>query len=76
VAAVLAGRAALHRGLSPAGLLAVALGALAWLGFLLLAQARISGLGTGQPSPQAGRTAFAAAACVIALAVCGAALLV
>ena len=34
VAAVLAGRAALHRGLSPGALVAVALCALAWLGFL------------------------------------------
>jgi len=75
VAAVLAGRAALHRGLSPGGLVALALCALAWLGFLLVTQARIAGLGTGRPSPLAGRTAVAAAACVVAFAVCGAALL-
>ena len=75
VAAVLAGRAALHRGLSPGGLVALTLCALAWLGFLLVTQARITGLRTGRPSPLAPRTAVAAAACVVAFAVCGAALL-
>jgi hypothetical protein len=75
VAAVLAGRAALRRGLSPGGLLVLSLCALVWLGFLLLAQTRMSGLGTAQPSPLAGRTAVAAGAFVVALAVCGAALL-
>lgn len=77
VAAVLAGRQALHRGLSPAGVVAVALCALVLLAFLALAQARIAALGTGRP-PAAlpPGTAVAAVVCVIALAAFGASVLV
>ncbi|MFJ1734252.1 DUF202 domain-containing protein [Streptomyces sp. NPDC088254] len=108
VAAVLAGRAALHGGVSAAGVVACALCCAAWLGFLLLAHRRISGLtGTGQgerlpgAGPAAGgvragrppeadgpvqttavaespalspRHAALAALCTVAVAVCGAVL--
>ncbi|MYV62106.1 DUF202 domain-containing protein, partial [Streptomyces sp. SID4931] len=45
VVALLAGRQALHSGATPAALVAVALSALAWLGFLLVAHRRVSVLG-------------------------------
>jgi uncharacterized membrane protein YidH (DUF202 family) len=75
VAAVLAGRQAVRRGLSPFGLVAVALCAVALLAFLAIAQARIIGLGSGRPAPLAVRTAVAAAVCVITLAAFGASVL-
>ncbi|MFJ9738714.1 DUF202 domain-containing protein [Streptomyces sp. NPDC101166] len=106
VAAVLAGRAALHGGVSAAGVVACALCCGAWLSFLLLAHRRISGLtGTGEdertagagpaagdarPAPEADgseqtttvagppalspRHAALAALCTVAVAVCGAVL--
>ncbi|MEU0674143.1 DUF202 domain-containing protein [Streptomyces sp. NPDC006172] len=81
VAAVLAGRAALHGGVSAAGVVACALCCAAWLGFLILAHRRISGLtGTGrtatvaEPPALSPRHAALAALCTVAVAVCGAVL--
>jgi hypothetical protein len=67
VAAVLAVRQVLHRGLSPLALVAVALCAVVWLAFLAVAQARIAELGVGEPTRLAVRTAVGAAVCVVAL---------
>jgi uncharacterized membrane protein YidH (DUF202 family) len=80
VAAVLAVRQALHHGLSPAAVVAIALCALVLLAFLALAQTRISALGAAdgpaaQVAAQTVRTAVVAAACVLALAVFGASVL-
>ncbi|MDX6347024.1 MAG: hypothetical protein QOF84_1814 [Streptomyces sp.] len=75
VAAILAVRQALHHGLSPLALVAVALCSVVLLAFLAIAQARITGLGSGRPAPLAVRTAVAAAVCVVALAAFGATLL-
>lgn len=75
VAAVLAGRQALHRGVSPLGLIAVALCGVALLLFLAVAQARITGLGSSRPAPLSPRSAAAAALCVAALAAFGVLLL-
>ncbi|MER6505021.1 DUF202 domain-containing protein [Streptomyces sp. NPDC001455] len=69
VVALLAVRQALHAGAGPAALVAVALSALAWLAFLLLAHRRMVRMATGRPRPLPTRGALAAAACVIALAV-------
>jgi uncharacterized membrane protein YidH (DUF202 family) len=75
VAAVLAVRSALHAGPSPARVVAAALCCALWLGFLLLAHARIRTLAaTGRPAAMAPRHATAATLCTAALAVCAAAL--
>ncbi|MFJ3673102.1 DUF202 domain-containing protein [Streptomyces sp. NPDC090106] len=75
VAAVLAAKTALHGGPSPLGVVACALCAVLWLGFLLLAHRRIRAL-TASPAPPrlTARHASAAALCTVALAVFGAAL--
>jgi Domain of unknown function (DUF202) len=75
VVALLAGKAALHGGATPAGILAVSLSVLAWLAFLLVAHLRVLGMGTAQPQPLAPRRALTAAACTIALAVFAAAMI-
>ncbi|GGP67651.1 MULTISPECIES: DUF202 domain-containing protein [Streptomyces] len=75
VVALLAGRQALHSGATPAALVGVALSALAWLGFLLVAHRRVSVLGVARPVPFAPRAALAAALCTVALAVFAAAML-
>ncbi|MFD4018576.1 DUF202 domain-containing protein [Streptomyces sindenensis] len=75
VVALLAGRQALHSGATPAALVGVALSALAWLGFLLVAHRRVSVLGVARPEPFAPRGALAAALCTVALAVFAAAML-
>lgn len=75
VAAVLAGRAALHGGASAVGVVACALCCGLWLGFLMLAHRRIRRLAeTAEPPALSPRHATAAALCTVALAVCGAAL--
>ncbi|MDX3629990.1 DUF202 domain-containing protein [Streptomyces europaeiscabiei] len=74
VIAVLAAKSALHRGPSTAGVVAAALCAVLWLGFLTLAHRRIDALTASRPPVLVPRTAAAAVLCVIALAVCGAAL--
>ncbi|MCZ4096662.1 DUF202 domain-containing protein [Streptomyces sp. H39-C1] len=76
VAAVLAGRQAVHRGLSGVGIVGVALGALVWLAFLLVAQHRIRLMDA--PRPPGNKKPGGAAAvvgCTVALAVFGAAVL-
>jgi Domain of unknown function (DUF202) len=74
VAAVLAGKTALHEGPSAAGALTCALCAALWLGFLGLARLRIRALAVSRPATLTPRHATAAALCTVALALCGAAL--
>ncbi|MDQ0712264.1 uncharacterized membrane protein YidH (DUF202 family) [Streptomyces luteogriseus] len=75
VVAVLAVKAVLHGGASAAGVVACALCCVLWLGFLRVAHRRIHTLATA-PSPAAfaPRHAAAAVLCTVAMAVCGAAL--
>ncbi|MEU9759455.1 DUF202 domain-containing protein [Streptomyces sp. NPDC047985] len=75
VVALLAVRQALHAGAGPGALVAVALSALAWLGFLLVAHRRVLRMAAARPRPLPTRGALAATACVIALAVFAAGLL-
>ncbi|MFJ9539410.1 DUF202 domain-containing protein [Streptomyces sp. NPDC101225] len=75
VAAVLAGKSALHGGASAAGVVACVLLLALWLGFLLVAHHRIRALAaTGIPPALAPRYAAAAVLCTVAMAWCGAAL--
>ncbi|KPC78760.1 MULTISPECIES: DUF202 domain-containing protein [Streptomyces] len=69
VVALLAVRQALHGGATAAGVLAVALSLLAWLGFLAVAHRRVTGMTTAKPAPLSSRHALAAAGCTVALAV-------
>ncbi|MFH8474256.1 DUF202 domain-containing protein [Streptomyces sp. NPDC018000] len=75
VVALLAVKQALHDGASPAGVVAMALSALTWLGFLLVAHRRVLEMGTARPQPLSARGALTAAACTIALAVFAVAML-
>ncbi|THA34878.1 DUF202 domain-containing protein [Streptomyces sp. A1277] len=75
VAALLAGKQALHGGASGAGIVALALSALAWLGFLWVANRRVQAMGGARPRPLEAPGAVTAAACTIALAVFAAAML-
>ncbi|NEA63224.1 DUF202 domain-containing protein [Streptomyces sp. SID12488] len=77
VAAVLAGKSALHGGPSAAGVAVCAVCCVLWLWFLVVAHLRIRTLattGADGPPALAARHATAATLCAIALAVCGAAL--
>ncbi|MFJ7902524.1 DUF202 domain-containing protein [Streptomyces sp. NPDC096198] len=77
VAAVLAGKAALHSG-TAAGFAVVCLCGLLWSGFLAVAQRRICALASappGSPPRLSPRHAASATLCTVALAVCAAALL-
>lgn len=75
VAAVLAAKAALHGSASSAGIIACALCCALWLGFLLVAHRRIRALASSDSPPAlAPRHATAAVLCTMALAACGAAL--
>jgi hypothetical protein len=75
VTAVLAGKAALHGGLSTAGAVVCGLCCALWLGFLLLAQSRIRCLArTAVPPALTPRLATAAVLCTVGVAVCAAAL--
>ncbi|MFB8026128.1 MULTISPECIES: DUF202 domain-containing protein [unclassified Streptomyces] len=69
VVALLAARQALHDGTTTAGVLAVALSLLAWLGFLAVAHRRVTGMGSAEPAPLSARRALTAAGCTVALAV-------
>ena len=75
VAAVLAIKTALHGGVSAVGIIACALCCALWLGFLLVAHRRITALAASDsPLALAPRHATAAVLCTVALAACGAAL--
>ncbi|CAL9408929.1 DUF202 domain-containing protein [Streptomyces griseomycini] len=77
VVAVLAGKSALAGGASAGGIVACALCCACWLGFLGLAHRRIRALAaTSEPGAPDPRYASAAVLCTVALAVCGAALVV
>lgn len=75
VVALLAVRQGLHGGVTPAGLVAVALSALAWVGFLLVAHRRTLRMEAARPEPLPPRGALTAALCTVALAVFAAAML-
>ncbi|MFI0776029.1 DUF202 domain-containing protein [Streptomyces sp. NPDC021212] len=75
VAASLAGRQTLHAGLGPAPVLALSLVVLSWLAFVAVAHRRIRHLHAPRPPLLPPRTAAAAVGCVMAAAVCGAAML-
>jgi hypothetical protein len=70
VAAVLAGRSALHGGSTP-GALAAGLAVLVFLAFLVLAHRRILQLNAPRPRLLPAVSALAVAACMLALAVFG-----
>ncbi len=77
VAAVLAGKTALHGGPSAAGVVVCAVCCVLWLCFLGVAHRRIRTLstaGNAGPPALAARHAAAATLCAVALAACGAAL--
>ncbi|WP_328337575.1 DUF202 domain-containing protein [Streptomyces violaceus] len=75
VSAILAVKTALHGGVSVAGVVACALCCVLWLGFLGVAHRRIRVLSApGSPAAFAPRHATAAVLCTVAMAVCGAAL--
>ena len=75
VAAVLAVKAALHGGVSAAGIVTGAVCCGVWLGFLSVAHRRIRALAEGDPpGALTSRHAGAAVLCTVALAVCAAAL--
>ncbi|MCX5413624.1 DUF202 domain-containing protein [Streptomyces sp. NBC_00059] len=69
VVALLAVRQGLYGGTAGAGVLAVALSLLAWLGFLAVAHRRVSAMGPAEPATLSPRHALTAAACTVALAV-------
>lgn len=75
VVALLAGKQALHGGTGPAGLVALSLSVLAWLGFLRVANRRVQGMGTARPRQLGAREALTATACTVALAVFAVAML-
>lgn len=75
VVAVLAGKQAIHGGVTAAGLLGAALSALAWVAFLAVAHRRTRQLDRARPEALAPRRALAAVCCVLALGVFGAAVL-
>ncbi|WP_031087990.1 DUF202 domain-containing protein [Streptomyces sp. NRRL WC-3549] len=75
VVALLGVRQALRGGSGATGVIALALGLLAWLAFLRVAHRRVSGMGAAEPAPLVARHALTAAACTVVLAVCAAAML-
>ncbi|MFJ4471428.1 DUF202 domain-containing protein [Streptomyces sp. NPDC089424] len=76
VAAVLAGRSALHEGPSASRVIVCALCCALWLGLLLIAHVRIRTLtASGHPPALTPRHAGAATLCTVALAACASALL-
>ncbi|MFE1247839.1 DUF202 domain-containing protein [Streptomyces sp. NPDC058735] len=73
IVALLAVRAALQGGASATGILACALTCVVWLGFLGVAHRRIRALAaTASPAGLAPRHATAAVLCAVAMAACGA----
>ncbi|GAA3917822.1 DUF202 domain-containing protein [Streptomyces gulbargensis] len=75
VVAVLAVKLAAQDEPSAAGLAGLALSALVWVAFLVVAHRRIRALDTARPRPLSPPGALLAALCTVALAVFGAALL-
>ncbi|MEU6929900.1 DUF202 domain-containing protein [Streptomyces sp. NPDC046385] len=75
VAAVLAGKQAIHEGVTATGVLAAGLSALVWIGFLAVAHRRIQSLGAARPRQLSLRSAWLAALCTIAFAGFGVAVL-
>ncbi|MFD3516583.1 DUF202 domain-containing protein [Streptomyces sp. NPDC058657] len=75
VVAVLAGKQAIHDGITGAGVVAAALSALVWAGFLMTAHRRMRELDRAQPQVLAPRRALATACGVLALAAFGAAVM-
>ncbi|WP_069464557.1 DUF202 domain-containing protein [Actinacidiphila rubida] len=73
VTAILALRQAVRSGASALSVAAVGLAVLAFLAFLLVAHLRIQRLGAARPAAMPPPTALAVAACMLALAVFGAA---
>ncbi|MEC4018572.1 DUF202 domain-containing protein [Streptomyces sp. H27-D2] len=73
VTAGLAARQAVHQGLTPLSIVATALVALVWLGFLTAAHHRIRALDAARPPTISPRAAALAAGCTVALAAFGAA---
>ncbi|CAM5544477.1 hypothetical protein SALBM135S_07910 [Streptomyces alboniger] len=76
VAAVLAARAALHRGPGTTGVLACALCLLLWLCFLGVAHRRMVALTAARPRRLTAGGAWTAALCTLALALCAAVMVV
>jgi hypothetical protein len=77
VSAVLAVRSALHGGATPGRVVVAALACVLWLGFLLVAHRRITALAScADPVAMTPRLATAAVLCTVALAACGAVLVV
>ncbi|WP_181849258.1 DUF202 domain-containing protein [Streptomyces parvulus] len=73
VVAVLAARTALHGGANPPAILAAALCCVLWLAFLRIAHGRITTLAAAhRPLALTPPHAAAAALCTVAIAVCGA----
>ncbi|MFJ6700453.1 DUF202 domain-containing protein [Streptomyces sp. NPDC091272] len=66
--AVLAGKQAVHDGITPAGVLAGALSALVWVAFLFVAHRRMRELDRPRPSALSVGRALAGVGCVLALA--------
>ncbi|MFF8595502.1 DUF202 domain-containing protein [Streptomyces sp. NPDC015220] len=76
VAAVLAVKAALHGGVTPAAVVVCALCCLFWLGFVLVAQFRIRCLAQPAPPALTPRLATATVLGTVALALCAVLLVV
>ncbi|MDX3850554.1 DUF202 domain-containing protein [Streptomyces sp. AK02-01A] len=76
VVTLLAARQAVHTGGTAAGVVACALSALVWLGFLAVAQRRALALAAVRPRPLSPRAAAATAGCTVLLALFAVAVLV
>ncbi|MGW0767945.1 DUF202 domain-containing protein [Streptomyces sp. NPDC002676] len=77
VAAVLAGKTALHGGATPLGVVMCALISVLWLGFLWVAHRRIHALAAHpRPPVLSPRYATAAVLCTVATGVCAAVLVI
>ncbi|CAM5565955.1 hypothetical protein SSPIM334S_00509 [Streptomyces spiroverticillatus] len=68
VVAVLAVKQAVHDGVTGVGLLGAALGALVWVGFLVVAHGRLRELDRARPLALSPRRAWLAVGCGVALA--------
>lgn len=69
VAALLAGKQALHDGATPLGLFTAALSLILWLAFVALAHRRLKALAMPRPATMRRATALGATACTVGLAV-------